>query len=152
MQHIIHCRGGPNGCAKYALAYLKFQPKAQEKKFIAQLSGYGASSAFLAAASSAIRGVSGSPRDWREASASGARRRLRPRRSALRGSTRLPDTATPDTLQQASSRICIDVEARRRCLAWLCCAGGAATLPSRRRHKHDLFPPRVHPSRLELRI
>src|SRR6185503_6685251 len=28
----------------------------------------------------------------------------------------------------------------------------AATLPSRRRHKHDLFPPRLHPSRLELHI
>ena len=37
-----------------------------KKKFIAQLSGYGASSAvrFLAAASSAVCGVSGSPRDW----------------------------------------------------------------------------------------
>ena len=146
--------GGPSGWARWPKAYLKFQPKAQEKKFIAQLSGYGASSAvrFLAAASSAIRSVSGSPRDWREASALGAASVLGVRPSTAPPVCPTPPRRTPYSRPAAASASTL----KHAAVVWLGCVAPvgrwAAALPSRRRHKHNLFPPRLHPSRLELRI
>ena len=132
----------------------KISAQGTGKKFIAQLSGYWAPSASWqlrrppSAASPALRGIG----ERRAHRAPGAASVLGVRPSAAPLVCPTPPCRTPYSRPAAASASTL----KHAAVVWLGFVAPvgrrAATLPSRRRHKHDLFPPRLYPSRLELRI